>query len=194
MRHRLGLTAAVAVMATIFILLFVLLVVASSHRFRGGVAELGGWEVAEAQPKERAWIGAYAYNVSLCKLLVLRGALTLNNTLGNVTVPSANLTAPTKILILNEGEPVEIDHLLVLALGKRVYEKEVGKELMPGEYLVYKPSDLNLPNSLEALMLMKPVIILHTRQGEMIALSLAYHPPTPVSVVEVYGNGTCREP
>ena len=65
---------------------------------------------------------------------------------------------------------------------------------MPGEYLVYRPRDLNLPDSLEAIMLLKPAIVLHTRQGEMIALSLSYRPPDPISVVEVYGNGTCREP
>ena len=181
-------------MATIFILLFVLLVMVSSHRFRGSVAGLGGWEAVEAQPKKRTRIKAYAYNVSLCELLELKNALTLNETLGNVTVLPANLTAPTKILILNEGEPVELDHLLVLALGNRVHEEEMDEELMPGEYLAYRPGDLNLPDDLEAIMLLKPMIVLHTRQGEMMALNLTYHPPDPITVVEVYGNGTCREP
>lgn len=139
--------------------------------------------------KLRQWITVYVYNVSICKQLRLLYAAMRNE---SILSEEADVSGPTKILILNEGqEPVRIEHLAVKAAGSLVHERGMDETLRPGEYLVYSPSELHLPDDYAVLNQTLQAIVVYG-SGEMFD-NLFFRPPPP-SIAWFDSGGVCHEP
>lgn len=146
-------------------------------------------ESGEHSPKAKQTLTIYVYNVSLCKMM----NLIVKSVKGQSVSPEeADISGPVKILILNEGGRVlDIDHIVVIALGSKVYEAGLNTRLAPGEYLVYNPRELSLPENYNVLMNTLDTIIIYS--GEENFQSLTYGSP-PLTLINIDGGGGCSEP
>ena len=131
----------------------------------------------------------------------------MNRTLGNITIiygrpDLENHTAgiysvqwndTTKILIINEGPPIEIEVLVFEAFGRIQKELRPGIELKTGEYLVYSPEDLGLPPSVDLLYHANFKVVAYTSLQESIEALVIFTPPDPAAVVRIDPTGKCLE-
>lgn len=184
---------AVTVLPVVLALTFMFLISAIVF---GAIARayLGGLEsnVRESQehsPKTKQSITIYVYNVSLCKMMnfitkTLKGQ--------QITPVDTDVSGPVKILILNQGgNIVELDHIVVSALGSKVYENVLSIKLSPGQYLLLYPRSLSLPEDYEKLKQYLDTIVLHG--GRETYSNIAFSPP-PLSLINIDERGACSEP
>lgn len=157
-------------------------------------AYMGGLEsnIREAQehsPKTKQDITIYIYNMSLCKMMNFITKALKNQP---ITPIDTDISGPVKILIVNQGgNIVELDHIAVSALGSKVYESPLNIKLMPGDYSVFYPRNLNLPEDYGALMKYLDTIVIHG--GRETYQNIAFSPP-PLSIINIDEGGACSEP
>jgi len=186
---RRGVTILPVVIALLFMFLLSALTVSMVVRALFSAAEASKRGSEEHSVKMKQWVKTYIYNVSLCKLLEFYVKALRSQS----TAPQdSNIAGPVKILIANEGgRPVRIEHITVVALGSIAHEGEVSILLDPGAYVVYKPSDLGLPEDYSKLREVLDEILLF---GGREAYNNTYFAPPPLAYVEVSEDGACSEP
>lgn len=155
---------------------------------------LGGLEsnIREAQEhsqKTKQNIIVYIYNTSLCKMMNL---VTKALKRQEIKPEDTDMSGPMKILILNQGgQVVELDYIAISALGSKVYEDPINIKLKPGDYIVFSPRELNLPEDYKKLMGYLDVIVIHG--GRETYQNVAYNPP-PLTLINIDERGVCSEP
>ena len=187
--ERRGVTILPVVIAILFMFLLSMMSIAMISRAILAGAEASKREAEEHEVKMKQWVKTYIYNVSLCKLLNFYVKALRNQ---STALEESDISGPVKILIANEGgRPVKIEHLVVVALGSIVHEDSLSVSLNPGEYTVYRPNELGLPEDYSILREMLGEILLF---GGREAYNNTYFSPPPIAYVEVSEDGQCSEP
>jgi len=184
-----ALTAIPLVLAFMFMFMISALVFGIIARAYLSGLESSVRESQEHSPKMKQDITIYVYNVSLCKMLSF---ITKSLKGQEIARSDTDISGPVKILILNQGGGViPLDHIAVSFLGTKVYENDLNVKLKPGDYIVYYPRELSLPEDYEKLMRDLDTIVLHG--GRETYQNIAFDPP-PLSLVNIDEGGGCSEP
>jgi len=201
-----GLSALPVILAIMVVAILSLFIASAVMRAQLDPALWARELAAQGAEKRTSWLKAYVYDVDLCELLRFQGLVLKNKTLGNITIIygrpdlenqsagiySVQLSSPTRILIINEGPPVEIEVLAFEAFGALQKELRPGVELKTGEYLVYLPGDLGLPESVDALYHGNFRIVAYTSLQESIEIIVIFTPPDPAAIVAIDpASGKC---